>query len=100
MPFYEKLKAKLFADGADLDGLMAMYREPFIKGFTANPTLMRKAGIADYEDFARKVLAAITDRAISLEVFADEKHEMEAQALTIASWGANVNVKIPVTNTK
>ena len=100
MSFYEKLKVKLFADGADLDGLMAMYREPYIQGFTTNPTLMRKAGILDYEAFARSVLAAIPDRPISLEVFADEREEMEAQALTIASWGPNVNVKIPVTNTK
>lgn len=100
MSLYQKLKVKLFADGADFDDLMAMYREPYIKGFTTNPTLMRKAGISDYEEFARKVLAAIPDRPISLEVFADEKEEMKAQALTIASWGGNVNVKIPVTNTK
>jgi transaldolase len=94
------LKVKLFADGADLAGMLEMYSNPAIKGFTTNPTLMRKAGVQDYAKFARSVLRAIPDRPISFEVFADDFEEMEAQALEIASWGENVNVKIPVTNTK
>jgi transaldolase len=94
------LKVKIFADGADFDGIMAMYANPLIKGFTTNPTLMRKAGIADYESFARKLLAAVPDRPVSLEVFADDFAEMIRQAKAIASWGKNVNVKIPVMNTK
>jgi transaldolase len=100
MPSVDKLRIKLFADGADFDGIMKMYANPLIKGFTTNPTLMRKAGISDYEAFARKLLAAITDRPVSLEVFADDFDAMEKQAKAIASWGKNVNVKIPVTNTK
>lgn len=95
----EKLKVKLFADGADFDGMVAMYRLPYIKGFTTNPTLMRKAGVSDYEAFARRVLAAIPDRPVSFEVFADDLAAMEKQARRIATWGKNVNVKIPVTNT-
>lgn len=94
------LRVKLFADGADLAGMKEMAANPMIKGFTTNPTLMRKAGIADYRGFARDVLAAIPDRPVSFEVFADDFGEMEIQALEIASWGRNVNVKIPVTNTK
>jgi len=94
------LKVKLFADGADLAGMKEMAANPMIKGFTTNPTLMRKAGIADYRAFARDVLAAIPDRPVSFEVFADEFGEMETQAMEIASWGRNVNVKIPVSNTK
>lgn len=94
------LKLKIFADGADLAGMKEMYANPVIKGFTTNPTLMRKAGVTDYKAFARDVLAAIPDRPISFEVFADEIAEMEAQALEIASWAPTVNVKIPVTNTK
>jgi transaldolase len=94
------LKIKLFADGADLAGIKEMYENPFIKGFTTNPTLMRKAGILDYKGFANQVLQAIPDRPISFEVFADDFDEMEKQALEIASWGKNVSVKIPVTNTK
>jgi transaldolase len=94
------LKVKIFADGADLAGMVEMYKKPFIKGFTTNPTLMRKAGISDYRAFAREVLAAIPDRPISFEVFSDEFPEMERQAREIASWGGNVNVKIPVTNTQ
>jgi transaldolase len=94
------LKVKIFADGADFDGIMTMYANPLIKGFTTNPTLMRKAGIADYESFARKLLAAVPDRPVSLEVFADDFAEMIRQAKAIASWGENVNVKIPVMNTK
>ena len=94
------LKIKIFADGADLDGIMEMYKDPLIKGFTTNPTLMRKAGIDDYEAFGRELLARVPDRPVSLEVFADDFSEMERQALAIASWGKNVNVKIPVTDTK
>lgn len=96
----DRLKTRIFADGADLTGMLEMYRQPYIKGFTTNPTLMRKAGINDYEVFARQVLAAIPDRPISFEVFSDDFEEMEVQALEIQSWGANVNVKIPVTNTR
>ena len=96
----KKLKVKLFADGADLAGMKEMAANPMIKGFTTNPTLMRKAGITDYRAFARDVLAAIPDRPVSFEVFADDFGSMESQALEIASWGKNVNVKIPVTNTK
>ena len=94
------LKVKLFADGADLAGIQEMAANPMIKGFTTNTTLMRKAGVASYKAFAKEVLAAIPDRPISFEVFADEFDEMEEQAYEIASWGRNVNVKIPVTNTK
>lgn len=91
---------KLFADGAERGEMLRMYRNPLIRGFTTNPTLMRKAGITGYEAFARDVLTAIPDRPISLEVFSDEFGEMEQQALKIASWGDNVYVKIPVTNTR
>jgi len=94
------LSIKLFADGADLTSMLKLYANPKIKGFTTNPTLMRKAGIEDYEAFARDVLTAIPDRPVSFEVFSDDLDEMAAQAHTIASWGDNVNVKIPVTNTK
>jgi transaldolase len=94
------LKVKLFADGANLSGMKEMYANPLIRGFTTNPTLMRNAGIHDYEVFAREVIEAIPDRPISFEVFADEFDVMERQALKIASWGKNVNVKIPVTNTQ
>ena len=94
------LKIKIFADGADYDGIVKMARNPLIKGFTTNPSLMRKAGVNDYETFARKVLAAIVDRPVSFEVFADDFASMAEQARTIAAWGRNVNVKIPVTNTK
>ena len=95
----QALRVKLFADGADLDGIVKMYANPLIRGFTTNPTLMRKAGVDDYEAFARAVLAAIPDRPVSLEVFADDFPEMMRQARVLASWGPNVNVKIPVTNT-
>lgn len=94
------LKIKIFADGADLSGIKEMYANPMIKGFTTNPTLMRKAGVRDYRAFAHQVLEAVPDRPISFEVFADEFDEMEKQAMEIASWGSNVNVKIPVTNTR
>ena len=96
----ENLKIKIFADGADLIGMKEMYANPLIKGFTTNPTLMRKAGIQDYGLFARQVIQEIPDRPISFEVFADEFDQMEKQALEIASWGKNINVKIPVTNTR
>jgi transaldolase len=94
------LKVKLFADGADLAGMKEMAANPMIKGFTTNPTLMRKAGVADYKAFALDVLKAIPDRPVSFEVFADDFASMETQALEIASWGKHVNVKIPVTNTR
>jgi transaldolase len=94
------LGVKLFADGADKAGMLEMYANPLIQGFTTNPTLMRKAGVSNYPTFAKEILKAIPDRPISFEVFADEFDEMERQALEISSWGNNVNVKIPVTNTK
>jgi transaldolase len=94
------LKIKLFADGADKAAMLDLYRNPLIRGFTTNPTLMRKAGIADYQAFARDILSEIRDRPISLEVFADEFDEMERQARLITTWGPNVYVKIPVTNTR
>jgi transaldolase len=98
MKTVEELRISLFSDGADLDGILEMYANPWIRGFTTNPTLMRKAGVRDYEAFARSLLRTVPDRPISLEVFADDEEEMESQALTIATWGANVNVKVPVTN--
>ncbi|HZP03266.1 MAG TPA: transaldolase [Terracidiphilus sp.] len=100
MPNVSDLKIKIFADGADFEGMKKLYANPLIKGFTTNPTLMRKAGITDYESFGRQILSEIPDRPISLEVFADDFDEMEKQARVIAGWGSNVNVKIPVTNTK
>jgi len=100
MTAVDQLRVKIFADGADLPGMLEMYRQPYIKGFTTNPTLMRKAGIADYRAFATQVLQAIPDRPISFEVFSDEFTEMARQAREIASWGSNVYVKVPVTNTK
>ena len=95
-----KLATKIFADGADKAAMVNLYANPLIAGFTTNPTLMRKAGITDYEAFAREVLQAIPDRPISLEVFADDFPEMERQARKIATWGDNVYVKVPVTNTQ
>ena len=100
MKTIEELSVKIFADGADKPGMLEMYAKPFVKGLTTNPTLMRKAGIADYKAFSLDILAAIPNRPISLEVFSDDFAEMERQALEIASWGKNVYVKIPVTNTK
>jgi transaldolase len=94
------LKVKIFADGADVKGMVEMYKKPFVKGFTTNPTLMRKAGISDYRAFAKEVIAAIPDRPISFEVFSDDFAEMERQAREIATWGEHVYVKIPVTNTR
>ena len=95
-----KLKVKLFADGADKAGMLEMYANPLISGFTTNPTLMKIAGVSDYEAFAKDILTHIPDKPISFEVFSDEFDEMERQALDIASWGENVYVKIPITNTK
>jgi transaldolase len=95
-----RLAVKIFADGADFDGILALYKNPLIRGFTTNPSLMRKAGVDDYEEFARRLLAAVPDRPISFEVFADEPREMVRQAKAIASWGTNVNVKVPVMNTQ
>ncbi len=94
------LQVKIFADGADRAGMLSLYAKPFVQGFTTNPTLMRKAGISDYEAFARDIIEAIPDRSISLEVFSDEFGEMESQARQFAEWGENVYVKIPVTNTR
>jgi transaldolase len=96
----EKLPIKIFADGADLEGIVALYRKPFIKGLTTNPTLMRKVGITNYEVFARSVLESVTDKPISFEVFSDEFPEMRRQALKIRDWQDNVYVKIPITNTR
>lgn len=96
----ELTRVKVFADGADLDGMLSAAKNPLIKGLTTNPTLMRKAGITDYVAFAKQVLSQITDKPISFEVFADELPEMRRQALEIASWGENVYVKVPVMNTE
>jgi transaldolase len=94
------LQIKIFADGADKAGMLEMYNKPFIKGFTTNPTLMNRAGIKDYQAFAKDILRSIPDRPISFEVFSDDFAEMERQALEISSWGENVYVKIPITNSK
>jgi transaldolase len=96
----EDLTVKIFADGAEKAGMLEMYAKPYIKGFTTNPTLMHKAGLTDYRAFARSILEAIPDRPISFEVFSDEFGDMERQAREIATWGDNVYVKIPVTNTR
>lgn len=95
-----ELKTKIFADGADKQGMLQMYQKPWVKGFTTNPTLMRKAGISDYQAFAREIVQCIPDRSISFEVFSDDFDEMFDQALLISSWGPNVYAKIPVTNTR
>jgi transaldolase len=94
-----EMNVKLFADGADLDGILACAADPRIAGFTTNPTLMWKAGLTDYQDFAERLLERITTHPISFEVFADDSDEMRRQARLIASWGPNVYVKIPVTTT-
>ena len=94
------LRIKVFADGADLEGMLALAEDPLISGFTTNPTLMRRSGVSDYTTFAKEVLTAVTELPISFEVVANEFDEMRRQALLIASWGANVYVKIPVTNTR
>ena len=93
------LKVKIFGDGADKAAILELYKNPLIKGFTTNPTLMRKAGIKNYEAFAKDLLESVPDRPISFEVFADDYATMKSQAFKIASWGENVYVKIPVTNT-
>jgi transaldolase len=93
------LNIKIFADGADKAGMLKLYHDPLIKGYTTNPTLMRKAGVSDYRSFALEILAAIPDRPVSFEVLSDEPGEMARQALEIASWGENVYVKIPITTT-
>jgi transaldolase len=94
-----QLRVKIFADGADLEGIADLCALPWVRGFTTNPTLMRKAGVEDYEAFAREALVLVSDRPISFEVFSDDPWEMEEQARTISSWGDNVFVKIPVTDT-
>jgi len=96
----EDLKVKIFADGADKAGMLEMYAKSFVKGLTTNPTLMKKADITDYRAFCKDILTTIKDKPLSFEVFSDDFSEMERQALEIASWGENVYVKIPVTNTK
>ena len=96
----EDLKIQIFADGADKEGMLEMYGKSYIKGLTTNPTLMKKAGIKDYRAFCKDILTHIKDKPLSFEVFSDDFSEMERQALEIASWGDNVYVKIPVTNTK
>lgn len=96
----KKLHVKLFADGADLAGMLEMYSKPYIQGLTTNPTLMKKAGITNYEKFARDVLLRISDKPISFEVFSDDLNEMIIQARKISGWGSNVYVKIPITNTQ
>ena len=100
MKTLKELNVKVFADGADRAGMLEMYGKPFVKGFTTNPTLMRKAGVTDYRGFAQEILEAIPDRPISFEVFSDEFEEMEQHAREISTWGKNVYVKIPVTNTR
>ena len=94
------LKVKIFADGANLSSIIQLNNNPIIEGFTTNPTLMRKAGIKNYKNFAKEVIDMIDNKPISFEVFADDLNEMEDQAEEISSWGKNVNIKIPITNTK
>jgi transaldolase len=96
----EELKVQIFADGADQKTMLKMYEDPLIKGLTTNPTLMKKAGISNYREFCLDILKTIKNKPISFEVFSDDFHEMEKQALEIASWGENVFVKIPITNTQ
>jgi transaldolase len=95
----DSISTKIFADGADLDGILRLTSDPMIKGFTTNPTLMWKAGLTDYADFAQRLLEQIRDKPISFEVFADDEAEMRRQAKQLAAWGPNVYVKIPVTTT-
>src|SRR5262245_60524063 len=94
----QQLKVRIFADGADKDGILKLNANPLIQGMTTNPTLMRKAGVKDYEAFARDLLQGVTSKPISFEVFSDELPEMRRHALKIATWGRNVYVKIPITN--
>ncbi|MCX7722422.1 MAG: transaldolase [Verrucomicrobiae bacterium] len=100
MKSLSELKIKIFADGADKQGMLSLNANPLIKGMTTNPSLMRKAGVSDYEAFAKEILQVITEKPVSFEVFSDEFPEMRRQALKISSWGKNVYVKIPVTNTR
>jgi transaldolase len=100
MTSVENLNVKIFADGADKAGILEMYAKPYIKGFTTNPTLMRKAGLTDYSTFCKDMLSLIPDRPFSFEVFSDDFDEMEQHAREISSWGEQVYVKIPVTNTR
>jgi transaldolase len=95
----DDLRVKLFADGADLDGILALAADPRISGFTTNPTLMWKAGLTNYRDFAERLLERVTEHPISFEVFADDEVEMRRQARLIAGWGQNVYVKVPVSTT-
>ena len=100
MPTLNTLKIHIYADGADKAGILELYAKPYIKGLTTNPTLMKKAGIKDYEAFAKDILQTVTAKPISLEVFSDDFPEMKRQALKIAGWGKNVYVKIPITNSR
>jgi transaldolase len=97
---FQELKVKLYADGADKQGMLDLYRNPLIQGLTTNPTLMKKSGVTDYEAFARDILAIIKDKPISFEVFSDEFPEMRRQALKIKAWQSNVYVKIPIMNSR
>ncbi len=99
-PSAATLKVKLYADGADRDSMLKMYRENIVSGFTTNPSLLKKAGVRDYRAFAKEILTTISDRPISFEVFADDFRDMERQASEIAQWGKNVYVKIPITNSE
>jgi transaldolase len=96
----DSLKIKIFSDGADLQSMIEMSKREYVKGLTTNPTLMKKSGVKNYKEFASKVLEGIQDKPISFEVFSDDIEEMERQAIEISQWGKNVNVKIPITNTK
>src|SRR3974390_2970369 len=100
MPKLSDLKVKLFTDGADKAQIVDMAKQPWIAGFTTNPSLMKKVGVSDYELYARDLVAAVPDRHISFEVFSDDVPEMVAQARVIAAWGKNVFVKLPVSNTR
>src|SRR6266478_2090524 len=97
---FPDLKIAVFADGAQKDAMLKRYQEGFVKGFTTNPTLMAKAGVQDYQSFAESVLSVIKELPISFEVFSDDFDEMEKQARLIGTWGPNVNIKIPITNTQ
>lgn len=100
MTSLDSFKIRIFADGVDKDGILDLYAKPYIKGMTTNPSLMKKAGVRDYEAFARDILRTVTSKPISFEVFSDEFPEMKRQALKISAWGGNVYVKIPITNSR
>src|SRR5207302_4503071 len=100
MPKLSDLRIKLFTDGADKAQILDMAKQPWIRGFTTNPSLLKKAGVADYEAYARDLVAAVPDRHISFEVFSDDIPEMVAQGRVIASWGKSVYVKLPVSTTR